>query len=43
MANEPNKTQPTDADVDAFLAALPAAYAQAAKAGLAGRLTSFGR
>lgn len=33
----------TDADVDAFLAALPAAYAQAAKAGLAGRATSFGR
>ena len=33
----------TEADVDAFLAALPAAYAQAAKAGLAGRLTSFGR
>jgi len=33
----------TEADVDAFLAALPAAYAQASKAGLAGRLTSFGR
>lgn len=33
----------TEADVQAFLAALPAAYAQAAKAGLAGRLTSFGR
>jgi cysteine desulfurase len=27
----------TDADVDAFLAALPAAYAQAARAGLADR------
>jgi cysteine desulfurase len=33
----------TDADVDAFLAALPAAYAQAAKAGLAARATSFDR
>lgn len=33
----------TDADVDAFLAALPAAHAQAAKAGLAGRSTSFDR
>lgn len=33
----------TEADVQAFLAALPAAYEQAAKAGLAGRLTSFGR
>ena len=33
----------TDADVDAFLAALPGAYAQAAKAGLAGRVTSFDR
>lgn len=33
----------TDDDVDAFLAALPGAYAQAAKAGLAGRVTSFGR
>ncbi|MCD5346920.1 cysteine desulfurase family protein [Agromyces sp. S2-1-8] len=33
----------TEADVDAFLAALPAAHAQAAKAGLAGRATSFDR
>jgi cysteine desulfurase len=33
----------TDADVDAFLAALPAAYEQAARAGLAGRATSFDR
>ncbi|GAA1773531.1 cysteine desulfurase family protein [Agromyces lapidis] len=33
----------TDADVDAFLAALPAAHAQAAKAGLAARATSFDR
>lgn len=33
----------TDDDVDAFLAALPGAYAQAAKAGLAGRVSSFGR
>ncbi len=33
----------TDADVDAFLAALPGAYAQAAKAGLAARATSFDR
>lgn len=33
----------TDADVDAFLAALPAAYAQASKAGLAARATSFDR
>ncbi|MFE6966550.1 cysteine desulfurase family protein [Agromyces sp. NPDC057679] len=32
-----------DADVDAFLAALPAAHAQAAKAGLAARATSFDR
>ncbi|SDS57307.1 cysteine desulfurase family protein [Microterricola viridarii] len=31
----------TDADVDAFLAALPAAYAQAATAGHADRQTSF--
>jgi cysteine desulfurase len=33
----------TDADVDAFLAALPRAHAQAAKAGLAARATSFDR
>lgn len=33
----------TDADVDAFLAALPAAHAQAARAGLAARATSFDR
>jgi cysteine desulfurase len=33
----------TDADVDAFLAALPGAHAQAAKAGLAARATSFDR
>jgi cysteine desulfurase len=33
----------TAADVDAFLAALPGAYAQAAKAGLAARATSFDR
>lgn len=33
----------TDADVDAFVAALPAAYAQAADAGHADRLTSFDR
>jgi cysteine desulfurase len=33
----------TDGDVDAFLAALPAAHAQAAKAGLAARATSFDR
>ena len=33
----------TDADVDAFLAALPAAYEQAARAGLAARATSFDR
>ncbi|AMB58208.1 cysteine desulfurase family protein [Microterricola viridarii] len=33
----------TDADVDAFLAALPAAYAQAATAGHADRQTSFDR
>lgn len=33
----------TDADVDAFLDALPGAYAQAAKAGLAARSTSFDR
>ena len=33
----------TDADVDAFLAALPAAYAQAASAGHADRATSFDR
>ncbi|WP_157005963.1 cysteine desulfurase family protein [Agromyces laixinhei] len=33
----------TDADVDAFLAALPAAHAQAARAGLAARVTSFDR
>ena len=33
----------TDADVDAFLAALPAAHAQAARAGLAARTTSFDR
>ena len=33
----------TDADVDAFLDALPGAYAQAAKAGLAARATSFDR
>ncbi|WP_448810274.1 cysteine desulfurase family protein [Agromyces bauzanensis] len=33
----------TDADVDAFLAALPGAYAQASRAGLAARATSFDR
>jgi cysteine desulfurase len=33
----------TDDDVDAFLDALPGAYAQAAKAGLAARATSFDR
>ena len=33
----------TDAEVDVFLAALPGAYAQAAKAGLAARATSFDR
>ncbi|WP_022887877.1 cysteine desulfurase family protein [Agromyces italicus] len=33
----------TDADVDAFLSALPAAHALAAKAGLAARATSFDR
>lgn len=33
----------TDADVDAFLGALPAAHAQAVKAGLAARATSFDR
>jgi cysteine desulfurase len=33
----------TDADVDAFLAALPAAHAQAARAGLAARAPSFDR
>lgn len=33
----------TGGDVDAFLAALPAAHAQAAKAGLAARSTSFDR
>lgn len=33
----------TDADVDAFLAALPGAHAQAVKAGLAARATSFDR
>ena len=33
----------TGADVDAFLAALPGAYAQAARAGLAARATSFDR
>ncbi|MDR6907570.1 cysteine desulfurase [Agromyces sp. 3263] len=33
----------TDDDVTAFLAALPRAHAQAAKAGLAGRATSFDR
>ncbi len=33
----------TDADVDAFLATLPGAYAQAARAGLAARATSFDR
>jgi len=33
----------TGADVDAFLAALPAAHAQAARAGLATRATSFDR
>jgi cysteine desulfurase len=32
----------TDADVDAFLAALPAAYAQASRAGLADRTTRLG-
>ena len=32
----------TDADVDAFLAALPAAYAQAARAGFADRPTTLG-
>ncbi|QAY73820.1 cysteine desulfurase [Agromyces protaetiae] len=33
----------TDADVDAFLAALPEAYARASRAGLAARSTSFDR
>ncbi|MBT2499759.1 cysteine desulfurase [Agromyces sp. ISL-38] len=33
----------TEADVDAFLAALPGAYAQASRAGLAARATSFDR
>lgn len=33
----------TDADVDAFLAALPAAYERAARAGMASRATSFDR
>jgi cysteine desulfurase len=33
----------TDADVDAFLGALPGAYARAAAAGLAARATSFDR
>jgi cysteine desulfurase len=33
----------TDADVDAFLDALPAAYAQASRAGLADRATRLGR
>ncbi|KRC62995.1 cysteine desulfurase [Agromyces sp. Root81] len=33
----------TGSDVDAFLAALPAAHAQAARAGLAARATSFDR
>ncbi|WP_350349688.1 cysteine desulfurase family protein [Agromyces sp. G08B096] len=33
----------TDADVDAFLAALPEAHARAARAGLAARTTSFDR
>ncbi|MGI9824078.1 cysteine desulfurase family protein [Agromyces sp. Marseille-Q5079] len=33
----------TEADVDAFLTALPAAHAQALKAGLAARATSFDR
>lgn len=33
----------TDADVDAFLAALPAAYEQASRAGLADRATRLGR
>jgi cysteine desulfurase len=33
----------TDADVDAFLAALPAAHERAARAGLAARATSFDR
>jgi cysteine desulfurase len=33
----------TDADVDALLAALPAAYAQASRAGLAERTTRLGR
>lgn len=33
----------TEADVDAFLAALPDAYARAARAGLAARQTSFDR
>ncbi|GAA2025227.1 cysteine desulfurase family protein [Agromyces tropicus] len=33
----------TDADVDAFLAALPSAYERAALAGMAGRATSFDR
>lgn len=33
----------TDVDVDAFLAALPAAYERAARAGMAGRATSFDR
>jgi cysteine desulfurase len=33
----------TDADVDALLAALPAAYEQASRAGLAERTTRLGR
>ncbi|MBM7505016.1 cysteine desulfurase family protein [Agromyces aurantiacus] len=33
----------TEADVDAFLAALPAAYERAARAGMAARATSFDR
>ncbi|HEX6365356.1 MAG TPA: cysteine desulfurase family protein [Agromyces sp.] len=33
----------TEADIDAFLAALPGAYEQAARAGLAARATSFDR
>jgi len=33
----------TDGDVDALLAALPAAYEQAARAGLSGRITRLGR
>jgi cysteine desulfurase len=32
----------TEADVDAFLAALPAAYAQASRAGLATRASALG-